>query len=248
MMDYKIQATNEHIGKVHDFYIDDEFWIIRYIVVDTGNWLPGRQVLLSPFSIQKPDWKQQIFSVNLTKEQVENSPETSAAQPVSRQKEIELVEYYGWPSYWAGATAGLPGAIGAPPANMIQEEAKQVSGETNHNPHLRSCREINNYVIQSIDGDFGHVDDFIVDETAWIIRYLVADTRNWFHLLPGGTKVLIAQRWIESVDWANSKLAVDLTTEQVKQSPEFDPSIPINRDYEMVLFDYYGRPKYWIDA
>ena len=245
---YKIEASNGHIGHLRDVYIDDEFWIIRYLVVDTGKWLPGRNVLLSPFSILEVDMMNKTISLNITKEQVENSPEIMEAKPVSRQKEIELVEYYGWPSYWAGAIGDLSGAFAIPPTTLVQEEAKQVAGETKNDPHLRSCKEITNYIIQAIDGELGHVDDFIVDDQAWIIRYLIIDTRKWLHLLPGGTKVLVAQQWIDKVDWADSKLYVDLTRDEVKKSPEFDPSAPVNREYETVLYDYYGRPKYWLKS
>ena len=86
------------------------------------------------------------------------------------------------------------------------------------------------------------MEDFIVDDQTWTIRYMIIDTSNWW---PGSRKVLVPPTWIDSVDWAESKVRVDLTVEQIRLGPEYDPSAPVNREYEIQLYDFYGRPKYW---
>ena len=106
---------------------------------------------------------------------------------------------------------------------------------------MRSCDEVLDYRIKSKDNKIGHVEDYIVDDDTWLIRYLVIDTRNW---LPG-RKVLVAVPWIEDVNWGETEVSVDMTKEEIKNSPEYDPSQPINREYEQTLYDFYGRPKYW---
>ncbi|MBD3288559.1 PRC-barrel domain containing protein [candidate division KSB1 bacterium] len=242
---YKIKTTDGEIGKAHEFYFDDKFWTVRYLVVDTGNWLPGRQVLISPFSLGKPNWTENTFPVNLSEEQVKNSPEIDTDMPVSRKMETELAEYYGWPVYWAGIGAKLPGGV----PTEEQDEAKQAAEkamESDVNPNLRRTREVIDYNIQAVDGEVGHVEDFILEDNSWIIRYLVIDTRVWLHWLPGGKKILIAPPWINRIDWAESKVYVDLNRDNIENSPEFDPMKPVNRDYEVLLYDYYGRPKYWL--
>lgn len=108
-------------------------------------------------------------------------------------------------------------------------------------PHLRSTREVIGYHIQANDGGIGHVDDFIAGGEDWVIRYMIVDTRNW---LPG-RKVLVAPTWVKRVDWAKRDVYVDLSRETIENSPEFDPSAPVNREYELRLYDYYGRPRYW---
>jgi len=242
---YKIQAMDGEIGKVHQFYFDDQFWLVRYLVVDTGKWLPGRLVLISPYSLGQPDWSGKLFPVNLTKDQVENSPEIDMARPVSRQHEIAMAEYYRWPTYWTAI--GMAGAFAVPPKKEMDRNAKKSAEQNENDPHLRSSREVIGYGIEASDGEIGHVDDFIIEDESWIIRYMIVDTRKWLHWLPGGKKVLVAPTWIHRVDWSESKVFVDLTRDQVKNSPEFDPSAPVNREYEMLLHDYYGRPKYWIN-
>jgi len=231
---YTIRATDGDIGKVHDFYFDDEFWTIRYLVVDTGPWLTGRRVLIAPASLDQPDWGSQSLPVRLTKKQVEQSPLVGTDQPVSRQLQVDLHHYYGWPHYWAGTSVGTPFLI-VPPDQPQEEE----SGD----PHLRSSREVIGYHIQATDDEIGHAEDFIVQDTGWVIRYMVVDTRNW---LPG-KKVLVATDWIEEVEWIERKVHVTLERDSVEESPEFEPGMPVNRTYEQRLYDFYGRPAYWLD-
>jgi hypothetical protein len=225
---YPLRAKDGDVGKVREFYFDDRFWTVRYLVADAGPWPANRLVLLSTACLGNPDWEAKLFPVGLTREQVKKSPPISADEPVSRQMEIDLHGYYGWPPYWHG------GAYIA----AAQLQAKQ---ESNGDPHLRSTREVIGYHIHATDGEIGHVDDFVVDDEAWTIRYMVVDTRNW---LPG-KKVLVAPQWAASVDWVGRQVSVDLDRDTIKGGPEFDPSLPVNREYEVRLYDYYGRPQYW---
>ncbi len=234
---YKILATDGEIGRVHEFYFDDENWVIRYMILDTGKWLPGRRVLVSPVALGQPDWSSKLLPVVLSREQIENSPPISEDEPVSRQHEIDLIKYYDWPTYWPVSPIGAPpeGVMGSASDEMETEEEKG-------DPHLRSTREVSGYHIEASDGEIGHVEDFIVDDDNWIIRYLVIDTRN---ILPG-KKVIISPQWVKKVNWEESHVQILLSQESVKQSPEYDPSQPVNREYEENLYDYYGRPRYWV--
>lgn len=247
---YALQASDGEIGQVSDIYFDDEEWTIRYLVADTGTWLPGRQVLINRLVLGQPDWEARAFPVDLTTEQIKNSPDIDLAKPVSRQEEIELVQHYQWPLYWTmpGGVYHLP----MPPTTMAEEmltgeesdqDTTPAGKEEIEDPHLRSFWEVLGYQIQARDGKIGHVEDFIVDDEVWIVRYLIIDTKSWW----AGKKVLIAPQWIENFDWQRANVQVDLHKETIENSPEFDPSLPINREYEVRLYDYYGRPKYWLE-
>lgn len=244
MQGYHLLAKDGTIGKAHTLYFDDQSWTVRYLVADTGNWLQDRKVLISPVSFEQPDWSAKLLPVHLTTEQIENSPKIDAALPVSRQHEHRLSEYYQWPMYWAHS--GVVGInSGAMPPPRVAETKEQVEAEVEleerSDPNLRSTREVTGYSIAAIDGDIGHVEDFIVDVQNWILRYIIVDTRNW---LPG-KKVLLSTMWIDQIKWPDAKVSVDLTKEAIQNAPEFDPSLPINRKYEERLYDFYGRPKYW---
>jgi uncharacterized protein YrrD len=256
MSGFTIQAVDGEIGRVDDFLFDDQNWTIRYLVVDTGGWLSGRQVLISPVALESPQWEIETLPVNLTQEQVESSPEISRDQPVSRQQEEILHAHYGWPLYWAGGgpvQMGYAGMAGPPPASTIAAQAavqrakvaaeqSQETQEESGDPNLRSVKEVTGYQIAATDGEIGHVTDFFASEQDWIIRYMLVKTRNW---LPGRT-VLIAPNWIERISWTESQVQVDLTREQIKDSPEYEPGHPVGREYETELYRHYGFPGYWV--
>lgn len=231
-----LRASDGVLGKVKDFLFDDRLWVIRYLAADTGQWLPGRRVLIIPSALQEPDATDDVLPVALTKEQIQNSPGIAEDKPVSRQREEELHAHYGWAPYWAGPEA----AYFAARAAQSQEQEREAA-ETPGDPHLRSVAEVSGYHIEAADGEIGHVEDFIVEDRTWWIRYLVVDTKNW---LPA-RKVLVSPQWFHRVSWSDRTAATDLTREQIENCPEYDPSAPVNREYETRLYDYYGRPHYW---
>ena len=243
LIGYGIRATDGDLGKVEEFYFDDQTWTIRYVVVQTGSWLSGRRVLLSPAAVGEHNPESRTLAVNLTMDQVRNSPATDIARPISRQHEIELAGYYAWPIYW-GTGFSMGGIFGAAPlAALLYEKTETETGvpapeEGHDDPHLRSTRIVTGYHIAATDGDIGHVEDFITDDESWALRFLVVDTRNW---LPG-RRVLICPHWIKRVEWIGAKVVVDLSRDVIKGSPEFDPQQPLSADYEDKLHEYYGRP------
>jgi sporulation protein YlmC with PRC-barrel domain len=231
LKDYTLLATDGSIGQVQDFYLDVQAWTIRYLVVDTGEWLSGRRVLLSPTALKQPNESRE-FPVSLTKKQVENSPDIDTYKPVSRQQETELHAYYDWPLYWDTGTLLPVGAPGPGPYSILPPlpeprpdspeaariEKARLAEETSGDPHLHSANEVIGYYIQARDGDIGHIDDFIIDDETWTIQYIVVDTHNW---LPG-KKVEISPHWVKTVSWTDSTVEVDLLRETVENSPEYE--------------------------
>ena len=222
LIGYNMGATDGIIGEVEDFYFDDESWAIRYHILKTGNWLSGRKVLISTSALEKTSWKMGFFPVNLTKEQIHSSPDIDTDKPVFRQHEKTLNDYYDWQNYWQDGFY-LGGIWGTPPpdANRKGLNARKNTEEQSRNDqHLRSCGQVTGYHIHASDGDIGHVNDFIIDDETWQIKFIVADTHNWF----GGKKVLIDVGHITEVEWNNSKVFVDITIDSIKNSIEFDES------------------------
>ena len=216
-----LDATDGEIGKVEDFYFDDQTWTIRYLIIKTGSWFSEREVLISPQALPKHSWESGIFLVNLSRGQVRNSPAIDTHRPVSRQHEEQLADYYAWQPYWGSAF--VPGRLwGVIPSTPVINPGMLREPETIKtdldDAHLRSCDKIKGYHIHATDGDIGHVNDFIIDDQTWQISYLVVDTQNWI----GGKKVLVAVRHIGEVQWENSKVAVDLTIDAVKDSIAVD--------------------------
>ena len=237
---FAIRARDGEIGSLEQFYFDDESWAIRYLVVNAGTWLSGRLVLVSPLALRQTEWESKRLDVALTMNQVENSPPIDTHKPVSRQHEAAYLGYYGYPSYWAAPN--YPAALAIRTEAVAQAEELQArAGQAPADIHLRSTEAVTGYHIQATDGEIGHVRDFIVDDETWAIRYLEVDTRN---LWPG-KKVLVSPQWINRVSWADSKVYVDLKTETILNGPEWVDSVPVTREYEHRLYDYYARSPYW---
>jgi sporulation protein YlmC with PRC-barrel domain len=240
-----IKAKDGEIGEVDDFYFDDDNWTIRYLVVDTGNWLPGRRVLISPISLGKADAANRRVEVALTMKQIEDSPGVESDKPVSRQYETSYFDYYGYPYYWSGpylwGAAAYPGPLAMPERAQPEIEKIRRSERESSDPHLHSAKEVIGYYIEAADGDVGHVEEFIIDDESWAIRYMVVDTRNWWP----GKKVLVAPQWIERASWHDSRVYVNLSRHNIQEAPEYDLSKPPSRDYESTLHQHYRRPPYW---
>ena len=238
---YAIGATDGDIGKLVDFYFDDKFWTIRYLVAETGNWLLNRKVLISPFALGKADLSKERVNVALTKKQVEESPSMDTDMPVSGQHEALYLDYYGYPYYWEGPLLWGPTAYPQfSDADRKRDEEARAMREDAYDSHLRSANAVTGYHIEAIDGDIGYVEDFIIDEKTWEIRYMVVKTQNW----RPGKKVLVAPPWKDWVSWDDSKVYLDLSQETIKNGPEYHPET-LDRKYEETLYDYYKRPKYW---
>jgi len=237
---YKLDSLDGEIGKVKEFYFDDQHWAIRYLIAETGTWLTGRQVLISPYALVAVNNEKQNIEINLTRKQIEESPPLESDKPVSQQFEDAYYGFYGWPLYWGG-----PYMWGAYPFIVRDPEKlkEHTQGETTWDPCLRSTRDVTGHHIQAADGEIGHVEDFIFDDETWAIRYLIINTQNWWP----GKKVLVSPQWIERVSWIESKVFVNLTCEIIRQSPEYTEESLLTRDYETELHRHYNRRGYWVD-
>lgn len=238
---YVLQGRDGDIGSVKEFYFDDRHWAIRYLVADTGSWLTERQVLISPYALQEANPEKRRLVIDLTKKQIEDSPPLDTDKTVSQQYEETYYRYYGWPVYWTGSSMW-----GYYPIIVRDREKWQATdvGDKTWNPHLRSTRAVSGYTIKANDGEIGHVDDYILDDETWAIRYLVVDTRNW---LPG-KKVLISPTWIERISWDESTVIINLSREAIKLSPEYSEAALLTQEYETDLHGYYNRLGNWTEA
>jgi len=240
---YKLNSLEGEIGKVKEFYFDDHFWTIRYLVADTGNWMMNRQVLISPLAMGTVNRDAQNIAVKLTKKQIEDSPPLKSNEPVSRQFEESYYKYFAVPSYWETPViiGQYGGVIGNPPNS--ERLPKSSRGSKKFDPHLRSTHDVSGHHVQAKDGEIGHVEDFIIDDETWMIRYLIVDTQNLWE----GKKVLISPQWINRVSWDKAMVFVNLSRVAIKQSPEYIEGSPLSREYEAALHQQFNFKGYWVD-
>jgi hypothetical protein len=216
----KLGASDGDIGHVKDFYFDDQNWVIRYLVADTGSWLPGRQVLISPHAFGSLQQAGKVLRANLTRKQIEDSPPIESHKPVSRQYEEEYYNYYSWPYYWQGTMSSSMSVfpiLGLPSKPLLSEvdKARDRHAADHADPHLRSTQAVDGYHIKATDGIIGHFGDFMMDDESWAIRQLVIKTG---HLL-SGKKVQISTSTVDRISFDESTVFVNLTRETIEQSP-----------------------------
>jgi hypothetical protein len=231
LLGYTLRARDGDIGQVTDLYFDDQHWVVRYLVADTPGWL-GREVLIAPPSFGAADWHDRAIDVALTRAQVRDSPSIDRHRPVSRQYEARYYAYFGYSPYWgppSGWGGAAPGAGAMPDGTLASRRAVaaaddaarapapggKAGGEPPSDFHLRSMSEVTGYHLHASDGEIGHVDDFIADDTTWAIRYLEVDTSNWI----GGRSVLVPRAALRDVDWSNRLVGVALTRERIAHAP-----------------------------
>jgi uncharacterized protein YrrD len=217
-----IDATDGEIGSVHDLYFDDQTWRVRYLVVDTGKWLPGRKVLVAPEAIVKPWHHQAAIAVNLTTEQIRTSPDIDMAMPVSRGDEELLHRHYQWNPYWDLTIVPIPTMHPLPPALAVEEDWQDGwnTAESLVDVRLRSANELGGYHVKARDGEVGYVDDLLLDDDVSRILFLVVEVTGWLF----GKKVLAGPSLVARVDWATSTVHVNANRQGLKSAQEYDPA------------------------
>jgi len=250
-----VVASDGEIGKVKEFLFDDQTWKIRYLVVRAGHWISKEKVLISPVAVTDVDVDAFRIHLSLTQDQVKNSPDVDTDSPVSRQFETTYHDYYHWPYYWNslnehnGAQTGVLN-LKAFQAEMLEQpyplpyspaQSNPPQGWMDGDPHLRSSQAVRGYKVSVEDKHFGAIEDLVIDLETWDVRYFVIDTISFWP----GNSVILAPQWIDSIDRDLKQFRVKLTRKQIKSSPKYYTDETIDREYEEMLYNYYGHSKYW---
>lgn len=239
--DYAMLASNGNVGHVIDFLFDEEYWTLRYLIVETGEFFGGRQVLVSPIAFRHIDWSARRFQLSLSIDEIGESPSFDRNKPVSRLQEREFNLHFRYPYYWEFSGLWGRGAYPGLLAPDIQRGPSAKHLEETDSIHLHSAKEVLGYQVQGIDQAIGNVDDLLVDDDSWTARYLAVDAGDW----DSGKRVLLAPHWAKQISWSERKIYVDVTRQSIRDCPEWKLTTAVHRDYEAQLYDFHGRPVYW---
>jgi uncharacterized protein YrrD len=245
---FDIAALDGDIGHLREIYFDDTHWTIRHLIADTGGWLAGRCVLLSPHAVIRLDRARHRVELNLRRDQVQKAPGIDDVRPVSRQQESAVYDHYGHPYWWGGAglwgAMAFPGPVAGavladPPVDAVpgEAQAREAAERERADPHLRSSAEVIGYHIEAQDGSIGHIDDLLFDERSWTIHHAVVDTRNW---LPGRL-VLIETARIAGIDWDARQARVEATRKAIEASPPYDRNAMIDPAAQAQVLRHFER-------
>ena len=208
----KLGASDGDIGHVKDFYFNDQQWAIRYVVADTGSWLSGRLVLIPTHAFGNLRQESDCLFVNLTRQQIEDSPAIESHKPVSLQ----------YQAYWDGVEAwGAGGFPEAPPPPHLTPSEKGSD-----DLHLQSTQALRGYPIQTGEGAIGHVTDFIIDDSRWAICHVVVQTGHWY----SRKEIVISPEHIDRISYEESKVFVNVTKEAILEAPQYHVS-PFGEEY-----------------
>lgn len=234
MRDCTLSAKDGEIGTVRDVFFDDEYWTVRYLVVNTSSWLVGRKVLILPHSLGVLDNFNHAISVDLTRQQVKDSPDIDTDQPMSRAEELKYHRYFGFPIYWGGIVSEMPAPIPAIPEPLYPSK-EDVPGQI-HETHLRSARELEGYRVEASDGHMGHVSELLIMPEDWHIPYLILKTKDW---LPG-RKVIVPTTSFRRVNWLDRSIKVNLERAEIERAPEFNGQDLENGTLDEKLYQHFG--------
>lgn len=242
LIDFEVFAQDEKLGEIHDIYFQDNVWKVKYAVVESGDWLLGERFIIATEALHKPNWEEKQITTDISKEDIKSRPEIDFAKPVSREKLSELHQHYQWSQFMpSGAQIYGPYPIVSPTADIAQR--KELREETEEGEaNLRSAEEVTGYEVECEDDCIGSVKDFFVDEKDWVIRYLLIDIGRWI----SNREVIVSPDWVSEIEWLDGEIEVNLTKEQIENSPEYNPSEPLTREYETALYDFYHQPGYWL--
>lgn len=234
LKNFQLLATDGDIGRARDFLFDDEKWTIRYMVANTGKWLLGQKVLISPGFLKSPDLSDERMPLSISKDQVEHAPPIEEDQPVSRQYEQVYADYFKHGYYWVG---GSVWGVGHTPYDIATpEETTQTTTEADDDEHLRSAEEVTGYRVYAGKEHVGYVDDFVLDTANWTVLLIGIDTHKW---LPGKS-FMLPVAWASDISWTDRSLTIDVDEEQLKSAPEFGDDQIAVKDVAR-LYKHFGR-------
>lgn len=237
-----VHARDGRFGRVAGLFFDDQSWAVRYLVVATGGQHDSRLVLIAPEHLDSAEARSQVLRLSLDRKEAEKAPGIEQDPPVAGQKDLARLRtheaaipsaIHPWPT--DGMTMDMPPAI--PKSYVIEATPEHELAAGYGDPCLRSTDEVVGYRIRAADGEAGHVEDFLVDDEAWEIRYLAIDTRDW---LPA-KKVLLPARLISRISRTTGAVGADVGKYGIRQAPEWDPLHPVDSGYETAVREHYGH-------
>jgi hypothetical protein len=251
-----VHASDGEVGAVKDFLIDDRTWTIRWMAVAAGEWLAGRRVVfihpsaIAPLALparptlpMMSQGETLSLAVNLMRGQIEAGPHAHLDEPVTRDMEALLYDYYGWDPYWAASPFGAANQRNA--ESELVDGAARLQADAQTPPlegadHLHGALAFKGYSVHATDGDIGHVENLIADDANWDIRYLVLATRNWWP----GKIVQLSPHAVKGVDWFGKEVSVNVSRDQVRSAPPWDPLAMADEVGEAALHRHFGWPGY----
>jgi len=225
LIGYEVESSDGSIGTVRDILFDDVTWKMRWLAIDTGDWITRRHVLIHPSAIGLVDKGGKFLQVKIARNLINGAPALKKDQAVTMQFEASLYAYFDVEPEWNSTIFG-------------ERAAPEASASHDCDPHLCSFKATHGFHNEARDGSIGHMDDVVIETLDWLIHYLVVTTANW----GTGARVLISPYAVEHISAAEKNIRLNLTQEQVTSSPHWDPHVLIDDSYLALIHAHYDWP------
>lgn len=234
LIGYDIEAIDGQKGVCKDFLLDEDEWKIRYIEIEAACPLVKKRLLVPSLFIGNSDWEDKKIFINLTRDQIMGCPELEEDMPVSRKYESELNKYYDIENYWMTATVPpmANDMLFYPPSPVVDPE--NVVKESDIDTNIRSLKELVGYRAIVLLDDVGTLSDVVVDSSNWQGFYIVLSTKF-------NRDILFPIKWLEKISFEDQNIYLNISYEEIKKFPEFNPNRPVIVEYEKALYDFHGR-------
>jgi hypothetical protein len=206
LIGYSVRSLDDHQYRLYDVLFDDRRWVVRHLVVGSHDWLMGRKILISPRSIKEIDPARRVVIVRKSVQELEESPDIESDCPVSRQKDLEFKEQYGWLASMYGvgfqAIPFAPRLFSTPQDGTISTMLEQAD------PHCRSLRVVGGYSVADEHHRIGAVETVMADDRTWKVHSLLVRLHG-IRRTPG---MLFPVHQVRGVSWENRCVFVSRRT------------------------------------
>ncbi len=199
---YHVRATDEEIGKVEDFFVDDRSWTVRYMLMRTGGIFSGASAVIPAACLGQPNTASRSMPVKFSKAELEGLAEADV-KPVGDEMRALCKALYGKSD------------------DRRDRGFIRVGCTTNQDAaasSLRSVRELASYQIETRDGPCGLCTDLLADLHEWKVPYLVVNTKEF---RPHG-HVLAPTTWVQEISWRDMEIEVATSREKLQHAQRFD--------------------------
>lgn len=217
LLGYRLVDREGIVGSVEDFHIYCPGWSVRHAAIFTGEWLSGRWVLVPIELLGPPDPLQREVSLLIMRERIRIAPVPESDRPPSSLFESALYRHYG-----------------VPPPQAIPR-----AGQTGLETSLWSLESVRGCQVDALDMEVGRVDDYLLDDSDWRIRYLIVNLRRW---MPG-RKVVVPVAAIRLLSWKHRRIALGLSRDGILAAPRFEGPGSLSEEYQNGLESYFAAVK-----
>ncbi len=215
----RIKTRDGKFGKISDFIICNDTWIIEYLVIEVGSWLFNHNILLSTDHLKLQEGEDYPLSTMLTMDQLKNNPQWTGDKPFTDRKRTFFSQLPVYPAYSSVGFPWLFSSISLKPINDIGVTAMEDQANIEEDDQqLQSINEVLTYRIAACDKVIGVVKDFLVEDKPWAVPYLIVsvgtDCRK---------NVLLNSKTITGVSEIKSLITSKVSPKQLEACPEFAP-------------------------